>query len=819
MSITKNPFLKGSPYKLDAWSLSEQGSEQGVDQANLPRSLSLFSVGNGLIGVRGGYEDALDEGDLGRALVYVNGIYETVPIHYHEKAHGFAESSDTRPPAPNATPIHLYADGERLHAGSTQLVSSSRRLDFKTGVLESHLCWKTARGAIITARYERLACLQRPGILASRVTISVKGAPADLSIHSFIEAAEAEAPARDQEKPHEGAHDPRLGPAFKQSPFIRRSAIIEGLAEGMLYQLARSGQYLAVVADHEASNGLNSFPSEARGGTDRGAEQAYKASLSDGESISLTKFICYEASPPTPQTAQLQDHARKALDHLAAAKALGFAGLLLEQADDLADFWAHADIAIDGAPEDGFALRFNMFQLLQAVGRGGDTSLCAKGQTGEGYEGHYFWDAEIFGLPMLASARPRLARDMLLYRCRTLEQSRQHAREMGHARGALIAWRTISGRECSAYFPAGSAQYHINSDVAYALKRYVDMTGDEDFLIEHGARLLFETALIWNDIGFFNPLKNNAFCINCVTGPDEYTALVNNNFYTNAMARRHLDHAYEIARWMEAKAPDAFTALAHGIGLTQDDIALWRKAADQMYLPYSENLGIHAQDDSFLDKKPWDIAGTPADKFPLLLHYHPLSLYRHQICKQADTVLAMALLGDQFDPADMTRDLDYYEGVTVHDSTLSACIFGMLSSQLGRAEKALDYFHHAVYVDLGDLHKNTGHGLHMASSGGSWMCIIEGFAGMRIKGNDALSFTPCLPEKWTALRFNLGFQNRLIAIEITPQTTQYRLLKGAPMRIYHGDQMMMLDETQEISAPTRHTVAENSGQNRGTKSP
>ncbi|RME62075.1 MAG: glycoside hydrolase family 65 protein, partial [Alphaproteobacteria bacterium] len=401
-------------------------------------------------------------------------------------------------------------------------------------------------------------------------------------------------------------------------------------------------------------------------------------------------------------------------------------------------------------------MRFNVFQLLQAAGRDGETSVAAKGQTGEGYEGHYFWDAEIFALPVFVFTAPEIARALLLYRCNRLNGARAHARAMGHAKGALFPWRTIGGRECSAYFPAGSAQYHINADIAYALRQYVEATGDEAFLFGHGAELLFETARIWTQIGFHDPRHGERFCIHEVTGPDEYTAMVNNNFYTNAMAAAHLDYACAVAARMKAADAAAFQALAARLALGEEEIAAWRRAADNMWLPHDDTLGIVAQDDSFLDKKVWDFAATPAAHYPLLLHYHPLTLYRHQVCKQADAVLAMVLLPDCAEPAVMARSFDYYEAITVHDSTLSPGAFAIAACAVGAMAKIYDYFTFAAQIDLADLHGNTGHGLHMASMASSWLCVAHGFAGMRTLGGH-LRFRPLLPPPLAGYRFRLLF--------------------------------------------------------------
>lgn len=790
------------PYAGDGWGLEENGMNTGL----LERSQSLFSLSNGFIGVRGGYTDRVDDHGKGIAEVYLNGVYETVPISYHEKAHGFAEASDTRPPAANATSIIIHINGTRVSTEEGTILSANRRLDFRTGILTQALRWQAPDGGIYDLVYDRIVSLTRTHIMAQRVNITAanakagKSSPPQISVTTTIDAVHEEMP---DDRIGDDAvlgtlHDPRLGPRFAETPWTLEQVIADGDSHGFIHRLKISGMAVA-VAQHLSIKGGDVTQRSMPDKDDTGPRvNQVSLTLPPNETAEVTVTTAYMSDYGSKQPQdQLQ---RDLLDSLDKAVRDGFHTLCAEQAADLDDFWAGASVDIKGRDRETQAVRLNMFHLYQATGRDGRTSICAKGQTGEGYEGHYFWDAEIFCLPMLAYTRPALARGMLMFRCHSLEHSRHNARMMGHDRGALIAWRTIGGRESSSYFPAGSAQYHINADIAYALRTYLEATDDRSFLVQYGAELLFETARIWDQIGFFNPRKGGAFCINKVTGPDEYTALVNNNFYTNVMARAHLEFAYETAQRMKADHGPVFNALCHKIGLAPEEIAGWKKAADAMYLPVDPVEGIHPQDDSFLDKERWDIAATPKEKFPLLLHYHPLTLYRYQVCKQADTVLAVVLEGRRFDTKIKARDLDYYESVTVHDSTLSAASFAMLSAHVGELDKAHQLFEKAAFVDIDDLHKNTGHGLHMASMGGSWMCLTIGFADMRVQ-KDMLGFNPRLPEKWDAYSFHLRFRGRLLSVTVSDDACHYRLVDGPPLSITHRGTALSLTTGKEVSAP------------------
>ncbi|HEY0231654.1 MAG TPA: beta-phosphoglucomutase, partial [Dokdonella sp.] len=452
------------------------------------------------------------------------------------------------------------------------------------------------------------------------------------------------------------------------------------------------------------------------------------------------------------------------------------------------------------------ALRFNLFHVLQSTGRGGRTSAAAKGLTGEGYEGHYFWDTEAFVLPVLAFTAPALARGMLEYRLRTLGHARAHARELNHTRGALYAWRTISGDECSSYYPSGSAQYHINAAIAYAIRLYVDASGDQAFLVEGGAEVLFETARVWLDIGHFNARRNGAFCIHEVTGPDEYTALVDNNYYTNRMAQAHLRHAVKVARWFAAEHAAGYAGLCARIGLGDDEIEDWSLAAETMYLPTDERYGVFPQDDTFLDKPVWNFQATPADRYPLLLHYHPMTIYRHQVCKQADVVLALVLAGEGIDVERKRRNFDYYERVTVHDSTLSASTFSVLASEVGYADKAYRYFLDTTRVDLDDLHGNTHHGVHMAAMAGSWLSLVWGFAGLRVVAG-RLRFAPSLPAGWRGYRFGMVWQGRRLQVSVDAGAARYTLLAGEPLSIDHAGSPVVLTTGASSECPLAHPRA------------
>jgi alpha,alpha-trehalose phosphorylase len=319
----------------------------------------------------------------------------------------------------------------------------------------------------------------------------------------------------------------------------------------------------------------------------------------------------------------------------------------------------------------------------------------------------------------------------------------------------------------------------------------MEATEDTEFFVNCGAEILFETARLWADLGRFIESKNNKICINEVTGPDEYTALVNNNCYTNLMAKENLEYAYRTASWMKENNKAEFDRLAAKLGLQKEEMDFWKKAADNMYIPYDESLKIYPQDDSFLDKVPWDFENTPRENYPLLIHYHPLVIYRHQVCKQADLVLAEFLLPNKFDKEQKKRDYDFYEKVTTHDSSLSTCIFSIMASEIGYHDKAYKYFLETAAMDLTNSHGNTKDGIHAANMAGAWMCLVNGFAGMRAY-EDILSFNPHIPEQWEEYSFKVTYRGRLIEVRVDRENITYTLLEGDNIDILHKGEIKHL---------------------------
>jgi len=759
----------------DPWLLVQSGFDPGLEA----KHETLFALADGALGVRGGLEEWSSPSDG----VFLAEVYERTAINYHERHPGFAATTDTRVPIADGKRIAILLDDEPVDPTRGTIRAFERRLDLRTGCLSRRMVWEAPSGRVVEIRAERVLSFAEPGILALRFTVTPVNFAGRITLVSGIATARAVEPQGD---------DPRIGVELAGGGLRLLDTVLDAEAPGLVQETRHSRIAVACRQSHRlVTAGVETLVPTT---TPQGVSQGFHAQLAPGEAIGLEKFVAYAWQSFGPDglagaSPGLWEQSGLAVQR---AQGAGFDRLAAAQAQALAGFWYNAALDIEGDPPAREALRFNLFHLFQSTGRDGRASTAAKGLTGEGYEGHYFWDTEAFVAPMLTFTAPALVRGMLEYRYRTLDRARAHAREMGHARGALFAWRTISGDECSAHYPSGSAQYHINAAVAYAIRIYEAGTGDGDFLAEMGAEILFETARIWLEIGHFNPRLGGVFCIARVTGPDEYTALVDNNYYTNAMARQHLHFAAAVAARLDAEAPAAYAALAARLVLEAGEVADWQRAADAMYLPYDEALGIHKQDDGFLDRPAW----TPdpaqaADHRPLLLRFHPLLLYRYQLCKQADLILAMVLAGDDVDVAAKRRDFDYYEPITVHDSTLSPNTFSILASEIGYADKAYRYFIENARVDLDDSHGNVRHGAHMAAMAGSWLSLTWGFAGLRWEGPE-LSFAPTLPAHWQSYEFGLVWRGCRLRVAVDGSGVRYTLDAGRAMTIQHHGREVVL---------------------------
>ena len=764
-------------YPADEWNVIEKAFHPEF----LAQLETMLALGNGYLGMRGCPEEGGPNAENG---TFINGFYETRPIIYGEEAYGFAKTGQTICNVTDSKIIKLFVDDEPFWLPNAHLLNYDRRLNMKSGTLDREILWETPAGKQVSITSRRLVSFVNRHVAAISYCVTLLNAQAFVVISS--EVATNEPSARSNED------DPRLARAFSGRILHPRTSYSKDRRIVLCHATEKSRFTLTCATDNALESSCPHSYKVAH--TADFGQVAFTIEAQAGCPIQLTKYMVYHAS----QTACAEELCGRAEWTMDRVVSQGFPQLLASQEHYMDDFWRRSDVRIKDIREDRTkrstveiqqAIRFNLFHILQASARAEDTGVPAKGLTGQAYEGHYFWDTEIYLLPFLTYTSPRIARNLLAFRYKMLPQARARAQELGH-RGAMFPWRTISGEEASAYYAAGTAQYHINADIMYALRKYVQATGDESFLRDYGAEMLVETARLWVDLGFYSDAQAGKFCINGVTGPDEYNAVVNNNAYTNLMARENLRYATQVVEFLRKTEPGAYDALVHKTALEPSEVNAWNRAAENMYVPYDEKLEIIPQDDNFLDREPWDFRNTPADHYPLLLFYHPLNIYRKQVIKQADVVLAMFLLGDVFSMEAKKRNFDFYDPLTTGDSSLSSCVEAIIAAQIGDMDKAFRYGMAALLMDLADVGGNVKDGCHIASMGGTWMMLTYGFGGMR-DHDGSLSFWPRrAPEDNAILRFPVTYRGQLLEVEISLDKVEYALREGERLVIRH--------ETKEV---------------------
>jgi alpha,alpha-trehalose phosphorylase len=731
--------------------------EPELNMDRLAQTESLFALSNGHIGLRGN----LDEGEP-HALpgTYLNSLYETRPLPYAEAGYGYPEDGQSVINVTNGKLIRLLVDDEPFDVRYGLLHRHQRELDFRDGVLRREVEWTSPAGQRVSVRSTRMVSFVQRSIVAIRYEVTALEQPARVVLQSELIANE--------QLPMPG-RDPRVA-AMLEAPLESEQVEANHTGVVMVHRTRRSGLRMAAMMDHVWEGPEDSLVStDAHPDTGR---VTLSTTLKPGEKFTLIKLVGYGwSSQRTRPAVRSQVEAA-----VTAARHTGFKGLAAEQRRYLDEFWSRADVSLEGDDRLQQATRFALFHVLQAGARGERRCIPAKGLTGSGYDGHTFWDTETFLLPVLTYTAPRAAADALRWRHSTLDLARERATQLGHT-GAAFPWRTIRGQECSAYWPAGTAAFHINADIADAAIRYVNATGDTAFEREVGCDILVETARLWISLGHADAAGK--FRIDGVTGPDEYSAITDNNVYTNLMAQRNLRGA--------VNAVKAHPDIAAGLEVTDHEIDEWRSAGESMFVPYDERLGVHPQATGFTDHERWDFANTPPEHYPLLLNYPYGDIYRCQVIKQADLVLAMHLRGDAFTREQKIRNFAYYEALTVRDSSLSACTQAVLAAEIGHLRLALDYLRECAFTDLDDLHQNTGAGLHLANLAGIWHVLVAGFGGMR-DHDGALIFAPRLPSAWTKLRFGMGFQGRQLWVEISQTEVTYKIADGEPLTVRHHGQ-------------------------------
>jgi len=756
-------MIEKDVFAIEPWAVRERELHLEL----LAQSESIFALSNGHIGLRGNLEEGEPAGAQG---TFLNAFYEARPLPYAERGYGYPEDGQTMINVTNGKVIRLLVDDEPFDVRYGRLLRHERVLDLREGVLRREVEWESPAGQAIRVRSTRLVSFSQRSVAAILYEVEPLDADARVVVQSELVANEPVPEAND---------DPRAAAALR-APLVSERHGHHELRAGLIHRTRQSGLRMAAGMDHvvEGPDGTvtatESEPDLAR--------VTITTQLAAGQTLRVVKLLAYGWSSQR-SLPSLRDQVDAAL---ASARRTGWDGLRRDQRAYLDDVWDRGDVELDGDPALQQAVRFALFHVVQAGARGEQRAIPAKGLSGSGYDGHTFWDTEAYTLPVLTYVAPEAARDALIWRHSTMDLAAARAKVL-QLEGVAFPWRTIRGQECSGYWPAGTAAFHVNGAVAEAVRRYLFATEDEAFERGPALELLVATARLWRSLGHHDAA--GGFRIDGVTGPDEYTALVNNNVFTNLLAARNLRTAADLAVRHPQHAAE--------LGVDEEEIAGWRDAAAGMVIPYDHDLRVTQQSDGFTRLRRWDFAATPPDGYPLLLHHHNYRLYSSQVIKQADLVFALYVCGDCFDAEQKARDFDYYERITVRDSSLSAAIQAIVAAEVGHLDLAYDLLGETAFIDLRDLAFNTRDGLHLAALAGAWLVAVAGFGGMRDHG-DTLRFSPRLPSRLARLRFRLMFRGRRLRVEVTPDSATYALVEGDPLDlIHHGEQLTVSEDAPE----------------------
>ncbi|MCK0111468.1 family 65 glycosyl hydrolase [Ornithinimicrobium sp. F0845] len=727
-------------FQVDPWLVHEPS----VDPAAIPVSETVFSLSNGFLGVRG----TLDEAEPCEVHgTFLSGVFEHYPLSYPEAGYGDPSHGQAMVSVPDGTQIQLLVDGASLdiRAAGTQL--HQRTLDLRAGVLERQVRWRAPSGTILEVRSARLVSLAERGVLAVRYTVRAVDGRAHVVVRSDLAAVVG--------RPTVEKGDPRVADALGDplEVLVRRHTDSGGV---LSCRTRQSGIGVAAAVGHEVE-GAASMTSDGGGHT---VSTTIVAELAEGQSLTVTKVVGY---------AWARESSAESLLGLASAAVQsaqdrGWDGLADAQREVLDGFWHDADVEVEGDPELQQALRYDLFQVFCAAACISDAPVGAKGLTGLGYDGHTFWDIEGFVLPVLTLLRPEAAARLLHWRSSTLDEARHRAGVLG-LQGASFAWRTIDGHECSPYWPASTAAMHVNADIALAFWLYGNVTGEPPDGVG-SLPVMVETARLWMSVGRQD--HQGTWHLYGMTGPDEYTGVVDDNVFTNLMARGNLRRAAAMVR----VAPDR----AAQLGVTDEEVESWEAAADSACVPFDETLGVHPMNDNFTGYREWRFEERQ-DDYPIQEHHHYAKIYRRQVLKQADLVQALWWCRDDFTPEQVARDLDYYEARTVRDSSLSAAVQAVVCAQAGHLDLALRYLRESALVDLRDVQGDTVDGLHMAAAAGSWLALVAGLGGVRLDHED-LEIAPALPAALTRTAYRLRWRGCLLEVETTREGTILTLLDG-----------------------------------------
>ena len=762
--------------KADNWSIIEEG----FDQEMVKSSESLFSIGNGAMGQRANFEESYSGPTFQGS--YIAGVYYPDKTRVGWWKNGYPEYFAKVLNAPNWIGINVLVDGEALDLFNCSPVAEFRReLNMKEGWYQRSFSATLPNGVTIKAKITRFLSLDLDELGAIKYDIEVVNADAEITFIPYLDSGITNEDSNWDDKFWNTTLVSSKGSrAYIEAHTMKTNFEICTFMEA---QILHKGKKIEII------------PSETKEETFIG--HTYSHNVNKGETLSLHKFGGYTVS-----TNHKAKELIKAADSvMSEAISMGFEVLLEKQKKAWDAIWQMSDIAIEGDVKAQQGIRFNIFQLNQTyLGKDSRLNIGPKGFTGEKYGGSTYWDTEAYCIPFyMATKDQKVARNLLTYRYEHLEKAIENAQKLGFINGAaLYPMVTMNGEECHNEWEITFEEIHRNGAIAFAIYNYYRFTGDYSYIPEMGLEVLIGIARFWHQRANYSERKE-MFVILGVTGPNEYENNVNNNWYTNYLAKWCIDYTMEQLQKVKDGYPEDYVRIIGHTNLTSNETDLWEEVAKNMYFPFSEKYDVYLQQDGFLDKELITVDNLDKSQRPINQKWSWDRILRSPYIKQADILQGFYLFEDHFTLWQLQKHFDFYEPFTVHESSLSPCVHSIQAAKLDRMEQAYKFYLRTSRLDLDDYNKEVEEGLHITSMAGTWMSIVEGFGGLRVL-EDKLSFTPRIPKRWKSYSFKINFRNRILKVIVTKEETKFKLEGSEQMSIRLNGERLELRPYEEISA-------------------
>jgi len=754
--------------KPDNWAIIEEG----FDAENVKASESLFSIGNGAMGQRANFEEQYSGPTFQGS--YIAGVYYPDKTKVGWWKNGYPEYFAKVLNAPNWIGINVFINNEPLDLFKCKAIQNFRReLNMKEGWYKRTFEATLQNDVKVKVEALRFLSLDLDEVGAIKYSVKPLNSDAEIKLQPYLDSGITNEDTNWDDKFWNTTNvTHQKNQAFILSHTMKTNFHV---CTSMLTQLSLNGKEISQEKDINKDVNYIEFQ--------------YKSEVKQGDTLTLTKFGGYTVS----LNHEKEDLLNASKQVLLEASIIGFEKFLEQQKQSWLKIWETADITIEGDVKAQQGIRFNIFQLNQTYsGKDARLNIGPKGFTGEKYGGSTYWDTEAYCIPFyMATKNENVAQNLLTYRYNHLGKAIDNAKKLGFNTGAaLYPMVTMNGEECHNEWEITFEEIHRNGAIAFAIYNYTRFTGNYSYIRKKGLEVLIAIARFWQQRATYST-KNKKWVILGVTGPNEYENNVNNNFYTNYSAQWCIQYAIENIKKMEAEFSSDYTRIMNKAQLSNVEIEKWKEVADNMYFPYSEEHKVYLQQDGFLDKELITVADLDTSERPINQKWSWDRILRSPYIKQADVLQGFYFFEDQFSTEELERHFDFYEPFTVHESSLSPCVHSIQAAKLGRMEQAYEFYLQTSRLDLDDYNNEVDEGLHITSMAGTWMSIVEGFGGMRIK-NDMLSFVPNIPKQWEAYSFKINFRNQIVKVNVSQNETIFELDGNEELQILVNDKLVTI---------------------------